>query len=299
MIAATTALAQAQLSVEEIAAGIFVHAGEHALMSRRNEGGIANFGFVIGDEAVAVVDTGGSVAVGEALLAAIRETTALPIRYVVNTHMHPDHIFGNAAFAAAGADRTAPIFVGHAKLPAALAARGQHYLQANRELMGEELVGKVEIVPPDLTVTGEATLDLGGRRLVARAWPTAHTDNDLTVFDTRTGTLFAGDLVFMEHLPVVDGSIMGWLEVQGSLAELPARRVVPGHGPASAEWPEALEAQRDYLQALADDLRRSIASGRGMADAVAQAAPPPGGWALVEEFHRRNATAAYAELEWE
>ena len=282
------------LPVREIASGVFVHFGASALMTRENAGAIANIGFIVGQDAVAVIDSGGSVREGRALHVAIRRISDKPIRYVINTHMHPDHVFGNAAFVP-----EAPVFVGHRNLPRALAARGSFYLDAFRRLMGEDLIGEVRIIAPTRLIEGEEEIDLGGRILRLRAWAAAHTDQDLTVLDTASGTLFAGDLVFREHVPVLDGSIRGWLKAIDELGGLPARRVVPGHG-AEAPWPDALEPQRRYLATLARDVRALIARGSMIAAAAATAGvSEKPHWALFEEYNARNATAAFSELEWE
>jgi quinoprotein relay system zinc metallohydrolase 2 len=283
------------LPVEEIAPGVFVFDGVHETFSPRNSGLIANMSFVIGTDAVAVIDTGGSLAAGGRLLASIRARTSLPVRFVVNTHMHPDHVFGNAAFAEPGVT-----FVGHVDLPRALAARGMHYLTTSARLLGRSGIEGVEIIAPSLTIAANGSIDLGGRRLELTAHATGHTDNDLTVYDPATATLWTGDLLFVGHVPALDGSITGWLSVMEALKEIPAKRAVPGHGPASVPWPQGLADQERYLRRIADGVRAAIAAGRPLAEtAETVGREERGRWQLFDEFNARNVSSAYAELEWE
>lgn len=283
-----------ELPLKEIASGVYCFSGVHELMTEENEGAICNLGVIVGADAAAVIDTGGSIIEAKALIAAVKRITDKPLRYAVNTHVHPDHVFGNAALRDIGATIT-----GHKNLPAALEARAEFYLQRFRGLLGDVMQG-VEIVVPTLLVDETFELDLGGRALQLRAWKPAHTDNDLTVFDSASGTLFAGDLVFMEHLPTIDGSLLGWMRQLDELEAMKASQVVPGHGPAPSAWPGALKAQRRYFDVLARDIRKSIVGNVPLSEAVKTAARgESGNWALFEEFNERNATVAYAELEWE
>ena len=283
-----------RFTLTEIAPGIFVHKGQHAVASPENRGDLANLGVIIGDQAVAVVDAGGSAAVADDFLAAIRQVTDLPIRWLILTHMHPDHVFGAGVFQQEGAE-----VIAHRKLARALAARAETYQAANAELIGPGFAGSV-IVLPDRTVEAPMELDLGNRIIEVEPHPTMHTDNDLTVFDRSTGTLFLGDLLFLGHLPALDGSLAGWIDGLGPLQQRPVARAVPGHGPVSVAWPVGAGPMHRYLTGLAADTRAAISAGTPMLDAVPELGRQSAeGWLLVDEFAERNATAAFKELEWE
>lgn len=279
----------------EIVPGVYVHQGVHEHISADNRGHIANVGWIIGEDAVAVVDTGSSAEQGRVLREAIQAVTDLPIRYVIATHVHPDHLFGHAAFL-----EDSPTFVGHRKLPAALEQRGAFYLDNLKETLRKWAEG-TEVVMPDLLVEDMMDIDLGGRKLTLRAHGTAHTDNDLTVLDEASGVLFAGDLLFMERCPVIDGSLLGWVDESQKISELGAKIVVPGHGPAYASLSGAFEPQTRYLTTLRDSVRAFIADAGLLEDAV-RALPLENekkNWALFDETHPRNVNTAYVELEWE
>ena len=285
----------AAAQVTEVAPGVFVHQGRYEVQSPDNRGDIANASFVVGSEAVAVIDTSGSAVMGEELRDAIRAVTNKPIKYVINTHMHPDHVLGNAAF-----KQDDPIFVGHYKLPRALGTRADSYVTANRQMLGAEAFAGSEIILPTLAIKEPTKLDLGDRELLLEPQSTAHTDNDLIVTDTKTDTLFLGDLLFSVHVPTIDGSIKGWLGLLEAIGNRKAARVVPGHGPKSMKLPEALEPEQRYLAAIAEDVRRQIAEGKTLAEATKTAGfSEKDAWKLFDQYHVRNVTAAFAELEWE
>ena len=119
------------------------------------------------------------------------------------------------------------------------------------------------------------------------------------MLDETPACYSAGDLVFLQHVPVVDGSLDGWLSVIPRLAKLPARIVVPGHGRLDAPWPQALDDEARYLTVLAEDTRRQIAAGMPLARAVTGiASSERNRWQLFDDYNPRNATAAFSELEW-
>lgn len=284
------------LDLTEVAAGVHVHRGADAALSPENRGGIANLGVVLGEDRVAVIDPGGSRAEGEALYAAIRRLSNLPIGPVILTHMHPDHIAGAEVFAEAGAE-----IIADARLPEALELR--------RDTWAESIPAQIEplawagtvLIGPTRTIAGPETLDLGGRTLELTPAPRAHTDSDLTVRDSATGALFTGDLVFRALTPVVDGSLKGWLDWLAQAHE--GAPVIPGHGPVAASFSEASAAQQAYLAELRDAVRAALDAGQGLSAAVPAVvevmAGAAEGWADFPATTARNAAAAYAEMEWD
>jgi len=289
--------ADEKYTVKQVADGIYYHQGIHQDPSEDNIGAIANVGFIIGDNCIAVIDSGGSYLEGTYLRQAIRRHTQLPICYVINSHVHPDHLLGNAAF-----KQDKPIYVGHEKLPAALAARQGTFSRVFKETLGKAYDGS-EFIPPTLTVAiGEAKdLDLGNRIITLTAYSTSHTDHDVTVLDNDTNTFWTGDLLFMERIPVLDGSILGWLKTMEQLQQQDFSTVVPGHGTASNDqWQQGLTKQYHYFSLLRDQIRLIIED----LGTISQASKEVGleekdKWELFELYHRRNITASFVELEWE
>lgn len=283
-----------EFPVVEIAPGNFVHYGIFEERSAENLGDNANIGFIVGSRCILVVDAGGSRAVGEALRSAIRRVSQLPICYVVFTHVHPDHFFGAAAFVA---DK--PVFVAHENYPGQLSLRARNYANSLSRDLGERAAGS-DIVKPTLLLKDSAEFDLGDRRVTVKPWPPAHTDNDLTVFDHATRTLWLADLLFVDHTPIIDGTLTGFLSVMAELRRMEADQYVAGHGRSSLKWPTALDAQERYFRVILNETRASLRARKSLQQAVDEVGfSEEKNWQQFELFHRRNVTSAYTELEWE
>lgn len=276
----------------EVVPGMHVRHGLDEDATAANRDAIANIGFVIGGNCVAVLDAGGSLADGLALRARIRALTEKPVRYVILSHVHPDHVFGAAAFR-----QDDPVFIGHAVLPDALRARGDFYRQNLEALLGTGQAG--EVVVPQRLVTSQETIDLGGRLLQLRAHPVAHTDCDLSTLDLATGTLFSGDLLFVNRIPSLDGNLRGWLGVLEAMRTLPATQAVPGHGPVLVPWPAAAADELRYLRTLQRDVTALVRAGGSIEQAEQAAAAERSRWTLFDDYNGRNATEAFKEIEWE
>ena len=285
-----------KLSLEQLSEGVYVHHGVHEDIAEGYHADICNISFIVGSKGIAVIDTGGNLKIGQALRSAIREVSSLPILYVINTHVHPDHIFGNAAFI-----QDKPSFVGHVKLPDAMERRRENYMRINQQWLGNDFAGS-EMVKPNVLVKDSLKLDLGDRTLILTAYPTAHTNTDLTVFESKSSTLWTGDLLFVERIPSIDGDIKGWLNVINELKMSEAQNAVPGHSDSLKDlnWKAQLNNEERYLWTLLNDVRASIKKGEVMEKAMDTAAASERSyWKLFDIINRRNVNTVYPALEWE
>jgi len=280
-------------TMEEAGPGIFIRKGLIADADAENIDAIANIGFIIGKSGVLVTESGGSLADGQWLRGEIAKRTDKPITHVVLTHVHPDHAFGAGAFVA---DK--PVFVGHAKLREALDARGEFYRKRLADLFGEEKTGPV--VYPTMSIADTGQIDLGDRTLTFTAHGPAHTTSDLSMRDSASGLLFPADLLFVERIPSLDGSLKGWLKELERVKASGATQAVPGHGPVRVDLAPAMADLTAYLIALRDGTKAAIAKDVSIdkaVDTVAQDQKDK--WKLFEHYNRRNVTVAYQELEWD
>ena len=284
---------EAALVTTAVAPGVHVRRGLDEDASATNDDAIANIGFIVGRDAVAVIDPGGCLRDGLRLRARIRSVTSLPIRHVIMSHGHPDHVFGAGAFQQDGAQ-----FVGHARLPDALAQRGEYYRATLEKLLGKDNAGP--LVMPTRLVTDQDRLDLGDRVLTLQAHGVAHSNCDLSVFDVASATLLPADLLFVERVPALDGQIKGWQKALRTLKTVSARRAVPGHGPVSVHWPAGSADLDRYLDVLQRETRAAVKRGLEIGDAVATVGRSERGrWKLFDDYQGHNVTQAFKEVEWE
>ncbi len=281
-------------NLAEVSEGNYLHSGIHVSIDDKQHDDIANIGFIIGDKCVAVIDTGGSVNIGQKLLDSIRSITEKPICYVINTHIHFDHVLGNHVFL-----DEKPKYVGHQNLPEVIEQNREFFLKQFSNDLGPN-PSKDMIIGPDTLIDGSMTLDLGNRLLVLTSYPVAHTNTDLTVLDKKTGTFWAGDLIFRQRIPSLTGSLKDWLKVIDDLHSIDAKLVIPGHGDVATSIDIALEQEEGYFKRLLIETRKAIAEGEFINDAMETIDKDnKSNWLLFKDRHASNVSKAFTELEWE
>ena len=239
------AMAQTPVRAVAVAEGVWVVEGEAALGSPANRNFISNAGFVVTEDGVLVVDALGSPALAKDMIAEIRRITPKPIRYVVVTHFHADHIYGLQAFKDVGAE-----ILGHPSGREYLNSQtAKLRLDASRKDLAPWIDAQTQLLGADRWLADPQTeLRLGSTVFQIRHVGPSHTPEDLVVFVSRAGVLFAGDLVFRGRIPFVgQADSRQWIKSLGSLIGFAPKVMVPGHGGVSTAPLTDLELTRDYL----------------------------------------------------
>lgn len=273
-------------SLQRVAPGVY------AALDRDARAG-ANAGFVIGDDGVVIVDSFQYPEAARLLLAEVRKLTPLPVRYVINTHHHIDHVAGDEVFKEAGA-----LVVAQRNVSAWLRTENLKFYAADQRAE-RALVERLPL--PDLLVDRELTIRLGGRRVELRALP-GHTGGDLVVAVPDAKILFTGDLAWRRVAPsLVDATIPRWIETLEEIRHRPDAAdytYVPGQG-GVATIADVAEFER-YLQDLSG-LVRSAMGPNAKDDALVAAALPPlkakyGSWGLFDASAAKEIGFMAAEL---
>ncbi|NDP43463.1 MAG: MBL fold metallo-hydrolase [Aromatoleum sp.] len=299
MFVAATAQAAGELTLtpRKISAHCWLFQGEAGMASTENKGFMSNAGFVVTDDGVVVFDSLGTPALGAAMVAAIRKVTTQPIRRVMVSHYHADHIYGLQALKPLGAEiwahRKAQQYLDSAQAAGRLAQR--------RMDLAPWVDENTHVVPPDLWLDGDTDFRLGGLTFRLLYSEGAHSPEDMMMYVAEDSVLFAGDLLFAGRVPFVgNADSRGWLKAMGKMIALKPAVVVPGHGAASTDVARDLVLTGDYLVYLRESMARAVRELEPFEEAYAKI-----DWSRFEGLpafepaNRINAWGTYLLLEQE
>ncbi|PLC53467.1 MBL fold metallo-hydrolase [Pollutimonas nitritireducens] len=290
-----------ELKPIQVSPHVYYFGGESSMASAANKGFMSNAGFVVTDDGVVAFDALGTPALGEAMLAAIRKVTDQPVKRVVVSHYHADHIYGLQVLRAAGADIWA-----HTK--------GQGYLHSDiaRERLEQRRTDlrpwvdeNTKLVPADrwLDFKDGKTISftLGNMHFQIIDVSGAHSDDDIMMYVEEDKVLLAGDLYFTGRIPFVgDADSKAWLVALDSMLDVDPEVVIPGHGASSTNTREDMALTRDYLEYLRKEMGAAVEDMTGFEEAYATT-----DWGQFESYpafddaNRINAYGQYLVMERE
>lgn len=240
----------------------------------------ANAGIIIGRDGIAVVDTLISAKEAKRFIAAIKAISSAPIKYVINTHYHLDHVFGNAEFVKLGA-----VVIAQENDARSMLKNAEATLKNIGEygLTPEDMQGTA-IAYPLLSYGDRMSIDLGDQLVELRHARAAHTDGDTLVYLADKKVLFAGDILFTGYHPfLAEGNIEEWCGELDDLQAMEVEAIIPGHGPLSGK--KDLADMKQYLLQFDQQAKALAASGgepQQLAAEMVKTLPPraEGAWLI-------------------
>ncbi len=291
------AAADIELTPQRVSEHCWFFEGAAGAASAANKGFMSNAGFIVTGDGIVVFDALGTPVLGQAMLDAIRRVSTQPIRRIIVSHYHADHIYGLQALKATGAEiwaqRRAQEYLASPVAAERLAQRRQELFPWVDE--------KTRVVPPDVWLDGDTEFRMGGMQFRILYSEGAHSPEDILLYVVQDQVLFAGDLVFAGRVPFVGtADSKGWLKALDKVIALHPVVAIPGHGPASRDVARDLALTRDYLSYLRETMGRAVADLTPFDEAYAQT-----DWSrfaklpAFEQANRGNAYGTYLLMEQE
>lgn len=258
----TSALAADAPALQKISDHVYAYVDVHDASPANSFG--ANAGLVVGRDAVLVVDTLISAKEAQRFLADIRKVTDKPVKYVVNTHHHLDHAWGNGPFVSQGA-----VVLAHDFTARDLPQTAERLAHPEASGLNAADMAGTTLVAPSVCFSQRATVDLGDIT-VELNWPgPTHTPGSITAYIPQDKVLFVGDIIFAHYHPfLADGDLDHWAKALDELAQVDAAKIIPGHGPLSTK--ADLAEMKAYLHEF-DTQARTLCAGKRAEDAPALA----------------------------
>ena len=279
---------------QKVSAHVYAWIGPHGGPSKENQGYRMNMAFVVGEKAVAVIETGYTEAMAQEMLKHIAAVTKLPVKYAINSNSQPDRFFGNEVFRKNGAQ-----IIAHEKEAKRMAETGGDLAGAVERSLGLPGGSVKAPNPPDKMITKDMSLDLGGVKVLLRHFGAAHTPAPLVAHIPADNVVYAGDILYSGRLLAVvpGGNVKAWITTFDSLKVFGNATFIPGHG-KPAKLAAFKFSTRDYLTTLYTHMKAMVAQGVALDDAVKRLDQSK--FSKLENFQElagRNANMAYLESE--
>ena len=267
---------------------------ETGVFARLHEG-LTNAGIIVGDDSVLIIDSLRVPSFARDLIKDVKDITDKPIQFVIDTHSHWDHSWGNEEFP----DAT---IIGHKNCYAEMIdvewnEQWRKKVTTSNDPWSEE-GNIVNITPPNMTFETSMQLYFGGRELDLKYFGRAHTSGDIYIHLPKEKIVFTGDVAQDGGVPYLgDCYPVDWPDTDNKLAALPIERFMSGHGPIGDH--KALEGARDFIHNLVDSVKSAIADGQNSVQAsesvIAQLTPEYGNWRSFDRIGE-NLTSVYEKL---
>lgn len=278
------------LKPHKVAEGIYCYFGKPEAMDRNNNGNMVNTCFVDMGKEWLVIDSGPTYLYAKEASEQISRIKALPIKYVINTHVHDDHWLGNGYYKQHGAtilgsDSFDDININQAT-------------RMQNRISEEAYLSTVPILPQS-SITEDQTILIADKTVVLKqVEEKAHTKGDVYVYLPSYKAVFAGDLIFNDRLPSLrDGDINGWISALEKIKTMDIEVLVGGHGYRTDK--ESLNLTLNYLKELKSGIREVIDNGGDISDAVRKLEMKTyAKEGMYDDLHKANINAAFQMLEW-